>query len=51
VLYADRGPILLVPGTNLDPAPNYAWNYECAFAARRWPFCTITLPFHTMGDV
>ncbi|MBV8429516.1 MAG: hypothetical protein JO244_00010 [Solirubrobacterales bacterium] len=46
-----RNPILLVPGTNLDPGPNYSWNYERAFTALHWPYCTITLPYHTMGDI
>lgn len=51
VQHAPRDPILLVPGTNLDPKPNFSWNYERAFAAQRWPYCTVTLPFHTMGDI
>jgi hypothetical protein len=46
-----RAPILLVPGTNLDPRPNFGWNYMRAFAARRWPYCAVTLPHHAMGDV
>jgi triacylglycerol esterase/lipase EstA (alpha/beta hydrolase family) len=46
-----RDPILLVPGTNLDPGSNYSWNYERAFAALHWPYCTITLPDHAMGDI
>ncbi len=46
-----RDPILLVPGTNLDPSSNYSWNYERAFAALHWSYCTVTLPYHTMGDV
>lgn len=46
-----RDPILMVPGTNLDPGPNYSWNYERAFAALHWPYCTVTLPFHSMGDI
>ena len=46
-----REPILLVPGTNLDPQPNFGWNYERAFDALHWPYCTVTLPNHTMGDV
>jgi triacylglycerol esterase/lipase EstA (alpha/beta hydrolase family) len=46
-----RDPILLVPGTTLDPSPNYSWNYERAFAALNWPYCTITLPYHAMGDI
>jgi triacylglycerol esterase/lipase EstA (alpha/beta hydrolase family) len=51
VAAARRNPILLVPGTNLDPSSNYSWNYERAFAALRWPYCTVTLPYHTMGDI
>lgn len=46
-----RNPILLVPGTNLDPGPNYSWNYERALAALNWPYCTVTLPYHAMGDI
>ena len=46
-----RSPILLVPGTNLDPRPNFGWNYMRAFAARHWPYCSVTLPHHAMGDV
>lgn len=46
-----RNPILLVPGTDLDPGPNYSWNYERAFAALHWPYCTVTLPYQTTGDI
>ena len=48
--HATREPILLIPGTDLDPDPNFSWNYERAFAAAKWPYCTVTLPGHTMGD-
>ena len=48
---ASRNPILLVPGTDLDPASNYSWNYERAFTALHWPYCAVTLPFHTTGDI
>jgi triacylglycerol esterase/lipase EstA (alpha/beta hydrolase family) len=51
VAHAARDPILLVPGTNLDPQPNYSWNYERAFSAMGWPYCTVTLPYHSMGDI
>lgn len=51
VAHPSRNPILLVPGTNLDPGPNYSWNYERAFNAMGWPYCTVTLPYHTMGDI
>jgi triacylglycerol esterase/lipase EstA (alpha/beta hydrolase family) len=46
-----RNPILLVPGTDLDPGPNYSWNYERAFAAMHWPYCAVTLPYQTTGDI
>lgn len=48
---ASRNPVLLVPGTDLDPSPNYSWNYERALTAMRWPYCTITLPQHTTADI
>jgi hypothetical protein len=44
-------PILLIPGTNLDPGSNFSWNYERAFSAKHWSWCAVTLPHHTMGDV
>jgi triacylglycerol esterase/lipase EstA (alpha/beta hydrolase family) len=50
VAHASRNPILLIPGTNLDPEPNFSWNYERAFASMGWPYCTVTLPDHTLGD-
>jgi triacylglycerol esterase/lipase EstA (alpha/beta hydrolase family) len=46
-----RNPILLVPGTDLDPGPNYSWNYDRAFSAIRWPYCAVTLPAHATGDI
>ena len=46
-----RNPILMIPGTDLDPGPNYSWNYERAFAALHWPYCAVTLPYHTTGDI
>jgi triacylglycerol esterase/lipase EstA (alpha/beta hydrolase family) len=46
-----RDPIILVPGTDLDPKSNYSWNYERAFAARHWAYCALTLPQHATGDI
>jgi hypothetical protein len=46
-----RNPILLVPGTDLDPKSNYSWNYERAFASRHWAYCAVTLPAHATGDI
>jgi triacylglycerol esterase/lipase EstA (alpha/beta hydrolase family) len=51
VTHAARDPILLVPGTNLEPQSNYSWNYERAFSALGWPYCSISLPYDTMGDI
>src|SRR3954447_7626214 len=50
IAHASRNPLLLIPGTNLDPGPNFSWNYERALAALGWPYCTVTLPDHTLGD-
>jgi hypothetical protein len=41
----------MIPGTSLDPGPNYSWNHERAFGALRWPYCTLTLSYHAMGDI
>lgn len=46
-----RKPVLLVPGTELTPAPNFSWNYEPALAARGFPYCTVTLPEDANGDI
>jgi hypothetical protein len=51
VTHATRDPILLVPGTNLEPQSNYSWNYERAFSALGRPYCSISLPYDTMGDI
>lgn len=51
ITHAARDPILLVPGTNLNPQTNFSWNYERALAAMRWPFCAVTLPYSAMGDI
>jgi len=48
---ARRTPVLLVPGTTLDPEPNYDWNYERAFDAQRRPWCAVRLPEHATGDI
>jgi triacylglycerol esterase/lipase EstA (alpha/beta hydrolase family) len=48
---ASREPVLLVPGTALTPQVNFSWNYARVFEAARWPFCTVTLPDHAMGDI
>jgi hypothetical protein len=49
--HATRDPILLVPGTTLDPGINFSWNYERAFNQRHWPWCATTLPNEAMGNI
>src|SRR3954451_17509064 len=48
---ASRAPVLLVPGTNLEPKANYDWNYEPALTAAHIPWCAVTLPRFAMGDI
>ena len=51
VKQAAREPVLLVPGTELAPRPNFSWNYERAFAAAGVPYCAVTLPANANGDI
>ncbi|MFL6158914.1 MAG: esterase/lipase family protein [Marmoricola sp.] len=44
-------PVLLSPATGVTPEQNYSWNYERAFAAQGRAWCTVTMPFHTLGDI
>src|SRR4051812_9749837 len=46
-----RAPVLLVPGTNLEPDANFDWNYEPALTALGIPWCAVTLPRYAMGDI
>src|SRR3954463_12795988 len=46
-----RAPVLLIPGTNLEPKANYDWNYEPALTAAKIPWCAVTLPRYAMGDI
>ena len=46
-----REPILLVPGTDLTPGPNFSWNYERALSALHFPYCTVQLPASATGDI
>ncbi|HEX8122832.1 MAG TPA: hypothetical protein VF549_16385 [Solirubrobacteraceae bacterium] len=48
---ASRAPVLLVPGTNLEPRANYDWNYEPALTAAKIPWCAVELPRYAMGDI
>jgi triacylglycerol esterase/lipase EstA (alpha/beta hydrolase family) len=50
VATSKRDPVLLVPGTGLDPKSNFSWNYMRAFDATGQPWCAVTLPGNAMGD-
>ncbi|MGN6606629.1 MAG: esterase/lipase family protein [Jatrophihabitans sp.] len=44
-------PVLLNPATGVTPEQNYSWNYERAFTAQHRPWCAVTMPYHTLGDI
>ncbi len=44
-------PVLLNPATAVTPVQNFSWNYERAFTAQGRPWCAVTMPFHTLGDI
>ncbi len=46
-----KDPVLLVSGTFTDPRNNYAWNYVPLFNARRIPWCWVTVPDESTGDI
>ena len=46
-----KEPVLLIPATGVTPKQNYSWNYERAFTKQKRPWCTITMPQHTLGDI
>lgn len=43
--------VLLVHGTSLDGASNFAWNYLPALTARGWPVCLVDLPGFAQDDI
>ncbi len=46
-----REPILLLPGSSMTPEQSYGWNLIPAFDALGMPFCMLTVPQQTTGDV
>ncbi|HVX19012.1 MAG TPA: hypothetical protein VHA73_13355 [Acidimicrobiales bacterium] len=46
-----RDVVLMIPGTTVDPDEAFAWNYEQALTAEHMPYCTVTVPNHTDGDI
>lgn len=45
-----RHPVLLVPGTTLDPS-EFRWNYLRSLPAAGFAVCTVALPQHALGDI
>jgi hypothetical protein len=48
---ARREPVLLIPGTTVDPDEAFDWNWVPALDARGIPHCSVTLPQRTNGDI
>ena len=48
---AARDPVLLIPGTTLNPEVQFSWNWEPALSKLGWPRCTLALPNDGMGDI
>jgi hypothetical protein len=48
---ASHAPVLLVPGTSLNPATDYGYGWEPALSKPGWPYCAVTLPGNAMGDI
>jgi triacylglycerol esterase/lipase EstA (alpha/beta hydrolase family) len=48
---ATRAPVLLIPGTALEPRANFDWNYEPALDAAGIPWCALTVPRYGTGDI
>jgi triacylglycerol esterase/lipase EstA (alpha/beta hydrolase family) len=46
-----RAPVLLLPGTTMDPQVGFSWNYERAFDRLGWRWCAVTLPGDATGDI
>ena len=46
-----REPVLLVPGTTMDPEVGFAWNYQRAFDSAGIAWCALTLPHDATGDI
>jgi hypothetical protein len=44
-------PVFLNPATSVTGAENYQWNWEKVFTAQGRYWCTMTMPFHTFGDI
>jgi pimeloyl-ACP methyl ester carboxylesterase len=43
--------VFLNPATSVTPDENYSWNWEPLFDGQGRYWCTMTMPFHTFGDI
>jgi hypothetical protein len=43
--------VYLNPATSVTPEENYGWNWEPLFDAEGRYWCTMTMPYHTFGDI
>ncbi len=44
-------PVLLVPGTTVNPHADFSWNWEPALTKLGIPWCSVELPGNSMGDI
>jgi hypothetical protein len=44
-------PVLLVPGTTVNPHADFSWNWEPALDKLGIPWCSVELPGNSMGDI
>ena len=48
---AAHPPVLLVPGTTLNPTTDFSYGWEPALRQLGYPYCTIDLPGNAMADI
>jgi hypothetical protein len=48
---AVRQPVLMVPGTTLNPEVNFGWNWLRALSADGIPYCALRSPDDAMADI
>jgi hypothetical protein len=51
VARAQRDPVLFVAGTGHNPKSNFGWNYMRAFNRAGRPWCSVTVPGNSMGNI
>jgi hypothetical protein len=48
---AKHEPVLLVPGTTLNPTTDFSYGWEPSLRRLQWPYCTVDLPGNGMADI